>query len=292
MLPTKRILAALSAAAVIGFAADAAQAQEYGRGGSDGGATRGTGKVQFQIGAEGWLDSRGVIYSDAEFEQIGATNTLDEHALEHDAEHVYQHSGLFVTLGGRMDLSTPVSFGVRLGSFTANNRNNSQNPGAAREVQDIVTRPGFAGGIFADIRVPMSSGMWISGTFDFYYGQAAIDNFDNTFGGFVWQGEYQFMNVELSGRFGFDVNNSGVSPFIGFEAAFFQVVFDVEDPQATGIGAVEGINATAESWSPFRIIFGVEFSPTNSNAISRLQIAIWNPGRDFGGAVEISLPIG
>lgn len=291
MLPTKRILAALSAAAVIGFAADAAQAQEFGRGG-DGGSSRGTGNFQFQIGAEGWLDSRGVIYSDAEFEQIGTTNTLDETAIEHDAEHVFQHHGLFVTLGGRLDLATPVSFGVRLGSFTANNRGDAETPGAAREVQDIVSRPGFAGGIFAGIRVPMSSGMWISGTFDFYYGQAAIDNFENTFGGFVWQGDYQFFNAELSGRFGFEISGSGVSPFIGFEAAFFQVSWDLEDPQATAIGAVEGINGTAESWSPFRVIFGMELSPKNSNAISRLQIAIWNPSRDFGGAIEISLPIG
>jgi len=294
MLRAKWIRAAVSAAALMALAAGTAHAQEYGRGGG-GGSARGSGKFQPVVGIEAWLDSRGMIYSDAEAELIGSgtVTTFDETSLEHDIENVYQHHGLFAKVGGRLDLNTPVSFGLRLGSFTANNRNSTSNPGAARIVTDVVSKPGFATGIWADIRVPLGSGMWVDGVFDFYYGMASIDNITPIAPpGFAMQGEYDFMNAELTGRFGFDVSNSGVSPFIGFEFAYFQVNYDLEDPRSAASGDLDSLTATAESWSPFRIIFGVELAPNNSAMAARLQIAIWNPGRDFGGAVEASFPIG
>lgn len=289
MLHTKSILAAVSASALMALAAGTAQAQEYGRGG---GSSRGTGKFQFAIGGEVWTDSRGVLYSDASFNQIAATNTLDERTLEHDADHVFQHHGTFVTIGGRLDMDMPVRFGVRFGSFTSNNRASAYNPGAAREVLDIVTRPGFATGLFADIKVPLSGGAWIGGTFDFYYGMASIDNVENNFGGFVLEGDYSFFLPELSARFGFDVNNTGCSPFLGFEFSFYQGMWELEDPMATAPGALESIEGTVGNWSFLRLIFGVEFEPDGSPMMARLQVAIWNPGRDFGGALEVQFPFG
>jgi hypothetical protein len=57
-------------------------------------------------------------------------------------------------------------------------------------------------------------------------------------------------------------------------------------------GDIDSLTAEAEGWSPFRIAFGVDFSPNGTSAGALLQIVIWNPGRDFGGAVEVSFPIG
>jgi len=272
------LVAGLALAALTTAMAEGAWAQEpisRGRGRASG--------TKFAFGTEVWGESRGVIYSDAEFNQIGVTNTLDERTIEHDTVHSFGHVGTFLSAQARIDGDVVIRLGARVGTFIGMTRSNQEMPGSFREVSDIVTRPGFAGGIIADVRLPLQSGVWIGGTLDFFVGQAAFDNLENGFGGTIWEGTYFFLLPELSARVGFAMKDGGASPFIGVAASFFQGTVDLEDPNVTAPGSFESIEGTAGNWSFVRVILGVEFGDTP--VLSRLQIAIWNPSRDFGAHV-------
>jgi hypothetical protein len=279
-------IVAFAMAAVLGTLADGAAAQEFNRGRS----SRGSGGTRFVLGSEVWADHRGIIYDSIDFGFIAPepapppplTSWDDERLIEHDTVHSAGHVGGFFTFQVLIDGEIPVRLGVRLGSFIGMTRGNEDNPGAYREVTDVVTRPGFAGGILADVRVPLHQRVFLGGTLDFYVGQASVDNLNGGGIATVWEGSYFFLLPELSVRLGFTLPQAPVSPFIGVAASFFMLTVELEDPAAAaaGPGALETFDLEAGNWEFVRVIFGVELG--EAPVQTRLQIALWNPSRDYG----------
>lgn len=276
------VAAALAGITALAGFATTAQAQEgYGRSSR----TRGAGGARFVLGTEVFGESRGIIYSDFEISIVGsgAVPTVDETTVEHDNEHTVSHYGTCISGNVLIDGEMPIRLGVRLGSFVGKLQTLSENPGGDRSVTDIATRPGLLVGIVADIEVPLGPQMFINGTFDFYFGMARIHNTPNPFGGGTLEGDYQLLLPELTGRFGYRVPNSGVAPFIGLAFSFFQGDILLEDADAT-TGNFEEMTGTFGNWSWLRVVLGVQFD--GDPLMTRFQIMIWNPGRDFGAALS------
>lgn len=284
------LVAGLAIAALTTAFAELAGAQEaFSRGrGSRAGGTK------FVLGTEVWGDHRGIIYDSFDLGFIAPEPAPptppgtwdDERFIEHDTIHSSGLIGTFVTAQVLIDGEMPIRLGVRVGSFLGMTRASEENPGGYREVSHVATRPGIAGGIVADFRLPIQNRAFVGATLDFYVGQASVDNLENSFpGGGVWEGTFFFLLPELSVRLGLTIPDSPVAPFIGFAASFYMLTVELEDPSASasGPGSLETMDLEAGNWEFVRVIFGVEFG--GSPVLSRLQIALWNPSRDFGASL-------
>jgi hypothetical protein len=182
----------------------------------------------------------------------------------------------------------PIRIGVRLGTFISKIRTLSMNPGADRTESDLVSRPGFAGGIVAEITLPIDQNLFVSGTFDFYVGMARFHNVPNPFGiGPALEGDYFYMMPELTARLGLNIQDTGAAPFLGIALSFFQADIDFEDPDATAPGTLDSFEGTVGNWSWIRVVFGVQFE--GDPLATRFQIALWNPGRDFGASLSATI---
>ncbi len=286
MLPTKRILAALSAAAVIGLAADAVQAQEYGRGGD----TRAQGGTQMSIGGQVFHDTRGIIVSDYEMDIVGGTSTLDERIMEHDVENTMTHDGAFVTIEAVLNGKIQWRGGAKIGFFQATVRSEIDPPATQRNNFTSASEVGIGLGLLGSMRTDLSSAVWFSATLDFTFGQAAVDNEAPLL--LLAEGTYTFFMAEVTPRIGVRLGRSPVSLFAGLAISFYQGDYDLDVPDSGGAGpgTPVGESATVGNWSFIRLVFGLEFS--EGPAGGRLQFSIWNPSRDLGAAVELSFPIG
>ncbi|MHC5021424.1 MAG: hypothetical protein ACYTGX_15235 [Planctomycetota bacterium] len=200
------------------------------------------------------------------------------------------HDGTFVTIQAVIGGPIEWRVGGKLGIFQATLRNEFDPPASQRTNFTSASEVGLGVGILGSMRTDLSSSLWFSAVLDFTYGQAAVDNESPLF--LLGEGTYTLIMAEVTPRIGFRISGTPFSPFLGLALSFYQGEYDLDVPDSGGAGpgSSVGESATVGNWSFIRIVFGLEFN--EGPASGRLQFAIWNPGRDFGGAVEVSFPIG